>query len=287
MSFIHFLSSFLRDRPKRSVPGRYPVLSSRTPRLESLESRLQLSASPVELAFDTFPQHQVAAHGDAVDVSHHTTGGDIASSAPTQVSTDPFQAETLNGVFGNQAVADSLVCYPVESAGVAARVDALMEQLAQIRPIASAPIGAILGGMGPWLSVVDLTLPMVLGGEGELTSGHVGDPPPPEPLGDPLPPGDPGDPIGGPQIQLPVITEFSVVAGVSNVWFAEGQVEHDMPWTLTIVFGGLFEGHSTSVNTDGSFSYGLILPAGTTGLVSAQAFDQFGGASEIEYDYIH
>jgi hypothetical protein len=84
----------------------------------------------------------------------------------------------------------------------------------------------------------------------------------------------------------PFISAFSVIAGSSSVWIAEGMVQHAMPTTVTVVFGGLFEGNSTNVNVDGSFSFAMILAPGTTGTVTAQAFDQDLQASNIVFDYV-
>jgi len=63
-------------------------------------------------------------------------------------------------------------------------------------------------------------------------------------------------------------------------------VQHAMPTTVTVVFGGLFAGNSTNVNVDGSFSFAMILAPGTTGDISAQAFDDDLQASNIVVSYV-
>jgi len=309
MSMIRFLPSFARDTVRRAV-------SRRTLRLETLESRLQLSAVPPELAFELLPQEEVAV------VQDEQVGADVGDSVPSQTAIGVVSTDATSEYNANQVAANSQVCLPLDPASVTARIDALMTELAQ----RDQALRSVLDRIGPSLPLVaaqnmaslvslagddgadvdvpsdtetsegqdglptadDSTTPTTLG-EGELTSEPIGAPPAPgDPSGNPPPPGGPGGPggIGGPQLTLPVIVEFGVIAGLSNIWTAQGLVEHAQPWTLTVVFGGLFEGHSTSVNSNGSFSYPLMLSAGISGLVSAQAFDQYGEGSNIEFDYI-
>lgn len=94
-----------------------------------------------------------------------------------------------------------------------------------------------------------------------------------------------GDGSGDQSYLLPVISAFSVVVGEADLWIASGQVVHEMPWTLTIVFGGVFEGHSTSVQTNGYFY--KVFPMGEGGLVTAQAFDAAGMGSNIAFALIY
>jgi hypothetical protein len=112
------------------------------------------------------------------------------------------------------------------------------------------------------------------------------------PIGSPTPTGGVGTssigvgviPIGQPA--PPVITDFTVTAGMSNVWTFEGEVDYLFPWLLTIDFGGVLEGHETTVLIDGTFSYEVILPSGTTGIVSAQAFTPQSVGSNVAFDWI-
>jgi len=76
-------------------------------------------------------------------------------------------------------------------------------------------------------------------------------------------------PIGQPA--PPVIVEFTATPELNDIWVFEGQVTYRWPSTLTIVFGGLLDGYSTSVNLDGSFSFSTSLPSGSNGFVSAKA----------------
>lgn len=99
------------------------------------------------------------------------------------------------------------------------------------------------------------------------------------------PPGPPGG-GGGQQQTGPVITSFSAVAGLYGTWIFEGTVEHEQPWTVNVVFGGVLAGRQTSVHADGTFAYSEILPSGTSGIVSAQAFDLDGIGSNIAYDWV-
>ena len=111
---------------------------------------------------------------------------------------------------------------------------------------------------------------------------------PPAPGDDGGPPGPPGPGgVGTIGVQpQPVIVAFSATATLGNVWVFEGEVIHPTPWTLTVVFGGLLAGHSTSVYVDGTFNYSLILPAGANGIVSAQAIDAAGQGSNMAFEWI-
>jgi hypothetical protein len=146
---------------------------------------------------------------------------------------------------------------------------------------------------------IDSDLPGVPGGPtpSESQEGLPAAPPPTiqmDPGGDalPPPPGEGDDPPPGPGgigtigLQQPVIVAFSATADLGNVWVFEGEVIHPLPWTLTVVFGGLLAGHSTSVYVDGTFNYSLILPPGTNGIVSAQAFDGSGQGSNMAFEWI-
>jgi hypothetical protein len=124
-------------------------------------------------------------------------------------------------------------------------------------------------------------------GEGGIlppAPGEGGTLPPAPGEGDNPPPGPGG--IGTIGLQQPVIVAFSATAELGNVWIFEGEVIHPTPWTLTVVFGGLLTGHSTSVYVDGTFNYSLILPPGTNGIVSAQAFDASGQGSNMAFEWI-
>jgi len=84
----------------------------------------------------------------------------------------------------------------------------------------------------------------------------------------------------------PVITAFTATAGSYGTWYFEGTVEHEAPWTLYVDFGGLLAGIRTNVQVDGRFSYAKDFPAGTNGMVTAQAFDPDGIGSNVAYDWV-
>jgi len=83
----------------------------------------------------------------------------------------------------------------------------------------------------------------------------------------------------------PYILSFDATAGLYDTWILDGSVGYETPWTLTVVFGGVVSG-STGVDVDGSFSYSAILPADTSGIVSAQAHTTDGVGSNVAYDWI-
>lgn len=103
-----------------------------------------------------------------------------------------------------------------------------------------------------------------------------------EPNGDKSPPKGREIVMSSEQATPPLITSFSIHTTLNEIWTLEGTIVHETPSTCTVVFGGLLAGHRTSVGADGTFSYSLTLPSGTDSLVTAQAFDPEGMASNIE-----
>jgi hypothetical protein len=55
---------------------------------------------------------------------------------------------------------------------------------------------------------------------------------------------------------------------------------------LTVTFGGLLAGYSTTVLAGGFFDFAIDLPPGLNGTVSAQTVDQNGHLSNIATDFI-
>ena len=55
---------------------------------------------------------------------------------------------------------------------------------------------------------------------------------------------------------------------------------------MTITFGGLLNGQSTTVDSDGTFLFSFDVPANTSGTVTAQTVDQQGTTSNVAMDYI-
>jgi hypothetical protein len=85
---------------------------------------------------------------------------------------------------------------------------------------------------------------------------------------------------------MPVITDFFIMSNPGNLWTFEGTVTDENPGTVVIVFGGMIEGTVTPVTEEGTFSITILLPAGTSGVVSAQAWDEWDVASDIVEDLI-
>lgn len=90
----------------------------------------------------------------------------------------------------------------------------------------------------------------------------------------PLP--DP-DPVNA----APEIVNFGWRNPAGSGFFFEGQVIDENPGGLTVTFGGVLTGHSTTTAADGSFSYGIYLTPDDYGLVTAQTADEFGVESNI------
>lgn len=86
--------------------------------------------------------------------------------------------------------------------------------------------------------------------------------------------------------QPPEITSFTAIAGPDDVWTFEGTVDDENVMGLTIIFGGVLDGHQVVVNGDGTFSYSLQLTPDQEGLVTARTTDEYGENSNIAEDWI-
>ena len=85
----------------------------------------------------------------------------------------------------------------------------------------------------------------------------------------------------------PEIVNFVRSSAGGGWWIFTGEVVDDeYVEGLTIEFGGVAEGATTTVRTDGTFSYTGYIAPGTTGLVSATVTDRDNLTSETEYCYI-
>lgn len=84
----------------------------------------------------------------------------------------------------------------------------------------------------------------------------------------------------------PQITSFTAIEGPDSVWTFEGTVWDENVMGLTIVFGGVLDGHQVLANGDGTFSYSLQLTPDQEGLVTAQTTDEYGEDSNIAEDWI-
>lgn len=86
-------------------------------------------------------------------------------------------------------------------------------------------------------------------------------------------------------VSEPYILTFDAWDGGYEVWVLEGTVDYEDPALLTVVFDGVITG-STGVDSDGTFSYSTTVPQGTSGTVTAQAYDPDGISSNVVYDWI-
>jgi hypothetical protein len=68
----------------------------------------------------------------------------------------------------------------------------------------------------------------------------------------------------------PVVTAFSAVTVMNNVWYISGSVQYSVPSILTVTLGGLVV-TQISVQPNGTFFFSTMLPEGINGIVSAQA----------------
>ncbi len=87
--------------------------------------------------------------------------------------------------------------------------------------------------------------------------------------------------------QSPIILNFTAEEGATEWIFSGDVLENGQSTTgLTVTFGGLLAGNSTTVLADNFFVFGIDLPTGLNGLVTAQTVDQNGNLSNVAMDYI-
>lgn len=84
----------------------------------------------------------------------------------------------------------------------------------------------------------------------------------------------------------PVITTFEWTHSPGNLYTFYGHVEDESAAGLTVTFGGILAGHSTTTFSDGSFAFQIILPEDIEGEVTAQVLDGQGLESEIAIDLV-
>ncbi len=231
---------------------------------------------------------------------------DVLVSAPDSTTTTLLVE--AQAVLQSQVAADDLaVCYPVESAVAPEAAETLDPE-----PSASSDSGEALSS-DLWQASETATPTdapstdeVVLVADGEMDDGTFdagmdwditedsGDAPLPGPEEAETEPTEntwtePGDPIENPIVNEPieqqtdpVITSFTATpSAMGDVWVFQGTIVHPMPWTLTIVFGGLLAGESTSVNADGTFYCSFPLPPDAIGTVTAQAVGPDGVGSNV------
>jgi|SRR5579884_542409 len=85
----------------------------------------------------------------------------------------------------------------------------------------------------------------------------------------------------------PSISSFTAVAEGNGLWLFSGTVTGAPTQGEVVNFGGItpLQGQSTSVKSDGTFSFYAIVPSGEGGWASAQAVDWWGDTSQIATDY--
>ena len=85
---------------------------------------------------------------------------------------------------------------------------------------------------------------------------------------------------------VPVISGFQAVCEASNCYTFSGYVTDEWTTGMTVNFGGVLAGQSTTVDSNGYFSLTVILPYGTSGLASAQTADVWGQLSDTVYTFV-
>jgi hypothetical protein len=87
----------------------------------------------------------------------------------------------------------------------------------------------------------------------------------------------------------PVISNFSAVCKGNGVWCFSGTVSGAPTQGEVVNFGGIkpLLGQSTTVNSDGTFSFSITVTAGNGGWATAQAVDWWGDLSPIASEYVN
>ncbi len=85
----------------------------------------------------------------------------------------------------------------------------------------------------------------------------------------------------------PSISDFTATAEGNGLWLLTGTVTGAPTQGEVVNFGGItpLQGQSTTVKSDGTFSFYVIIPAGEGGPASAQAVDWWGDTSQIAATY--
>jgi hypothetical protein len=83
-----------------------------------------------------------------------------------------------------------------------------------------------------------------------------------------------------PDMQPPVIQNFTGSRAGGNLWTFTGTVVDDDPGAITVTFGGVASG-TTTTQPDGSFSYTIAIPPGSSGYATAQALNDEGIQSAV------
>lgn len=256
--------------------------------------------SNADVALSGVLAESVARLANALDVPQPTS--DAVASPALADATEMLLAET-QAVLSGQAAADDLrVCRPLEAAFVdraTVERDRLLSGFTGLWNTAAANDSELQTAvsarvLGPYLAdfiqarsatlqAADEALaPVVPSGLDSDASDLVWAPT--AVLG--LPPGPPpgGEDPGGLSAD-PVLSAFTVRAETTDVWILEGEVIYSSPSTLIVEFTGEVTG-STSVNSDGTFSYSVLLPPGTYGGVNAVAVTPEGVRSNVLTDWI-
>lgn len=166
---------------------------------------------------------------------------DIVEANPTVTSAEPFGVSSdsgLEGVSGDESLTGS-------EDELQTGVDVALQTEAVSDPLLSGTINASsLSGTTDASSLYGTMNASSLYGPGDL--GTIGLLPP------------------------PVVTAFSAVTVMNNVWYISGSVQYSVPSILTVTLGGLVV-TQISVQPNGTFFFSTMLPEGINGIVSAQA----------------
>jgi len=86
----------------------------------------------------------------------------------------------------------------------------------------------------------------------------------------------------------PVISDFSCTVDAGSIWTFTGTVTDvdDDPTGWTVTFGGVLSGHTTSVQSDGTFEYAVYLAPETFGNALAQTEDDDEAESNVASCYV-
>lgn len=86
----------------------------------------------------------------------------------------------------------------------------------------------------------------------------------------------------------PVISNFKAVSEGGGLWLFTGSVSGAPTQGEVVNFGGIkaLQGQSTTVNSDGTFSFAAVVSSGQGGWASAEAVDWWGDTSEPAVGYV-
>jgi hypothetical protein len=86
---------------------------------------------------------------------------------------------------------------------------------------------------------------------------------------------------------VPMLVDFGWSNPSGQAFIFSGRVVAQNPGSLTVTFGGILAGHTTTTAADGSFSFGIYLYPDDYGVATAQSADQIGTQTNVAQTIVY